>query len=146
MRAVPRDRQWYQALLDDLYDSVEGLDVSAYRWSDSDGWERSRAPQVEDAPLQHLECWVDLGAPSMPRGSMIDHDARLIWAVRYQPDDDALSQGICHASIDDVRNLLNTWGRTDGARTRWQRATITAAAAEWLVVESEFTLSYPWRA
>lgn len=141
------DRRWYQVLLGDLYTSIEALDVNAYRWEDSDGWLRARSgPGVDAAPNHHLEVWINLGNPSR-NGSMQEHAARATYSVLYQPEDDAMSQGVLHASIADLLNLLTYWGRADGVRSGGPlSATVEAVAGGWLVVEVSFTIRYPWRA
>ena len=142
-----RTHQWYQALLADLYQAIEGLCVSGYAWDATDGWTRSVNPLFPAEPGLHLEAWVNLGDPRMD-GSLVEHAASVVHAVRYQADDDGMSQGILHASIRDLAELLRTWARADGARSMWTGSTISSPSpgSGWLVVETSFTLTYPWRA
>lgn len=139
------DRQWFATILDGLYASLLARSCTGYRWDDSDGWIQARSPQESTAPFRHLECWIDLGGDMQRSGSYHEHAARLVYAARYQPDDDSMSQGIAHASVADVADLLTSWGGPGDCRTSFIRATMTAAPAGWLVVVVEFTLRYPWR-
>ena len=139
------DRTWYQELLTSLYAYIEGLQVVGYRWDETDGWRRARAPQVETAPMHHLECWIDLGGWQR-QGSLQEHAARVIFAVRYQPDDDDLSQGILHAATMDLAQALVSWAPESGCRAIPTTAEITAVGGAWLAVELGFTLRFPWRA
>lgn len=140
-----RDRQWFGGLLGALYTALAARSCAGYRWDESDGWIRSRAPQESTTPYRHLECWIDLGDLTRA-GSYHEHAARLVYAVRYQPDDDAMSQGIAQASVADVAEMLTTWTGPGDSRTSFGRATLTSAAAGWLVVVVEFSIRYPWRA
>lgn len=143
---VIRDRQWYQALLDDLYTAIEGQSAAGYQWDDTDGWTRARSGPSEDgAPLQHLECWLNLGDAER-QGSMMRHTSVATYGIRYQPDDDGMSQGILHASVAALFELLTGWGYGDSVRTSPTRFQIGASPGGWLTVEVFFTLSYPWRA
>ena len=142
--ALTHDRQWYQSLLEGLYDSLTGLSTVGYRWHASDRWTRSRAPQSEDEPVAHLEAWIDLGNPTLDTGTHLTHDARIVYAVRYQFDDDGQSQGIMHASISAVAGMLLSYAHGE-VRTRFRSAEIEAASDMWLVVTISFDLSYPWR-
>ena len=138
-----RYRQWYGALLAALDLSLTSRSCAGYRWDDTDGWLQARAPQ-DASPFRHLECWIDLG--DMQRaGSQHEHTARLVYAVRYQPDDDEMSEGIAHASIWDVSEMLTSWTGPGDSRTSFTRASMTADPAGWLVVVVEFTLRYSWR-
>lgn len=139
-----RDRQWYGSLLAALYTSLTTRSCVGYRWDDSDGWLQARAPQAAETPFRHLECWIDLGDITRA-GSQHEHAARLVYAVRYQPDNDDMSQGIAQASVSDVAELLTTWTGPGEARTSFTRATMTSAAGDWLIVNVEFTLRYSWR-
>ena len=141
---LTRDRQWFGAVLDALYGALTARSCAGYRWDDSDGWIQARAPQESVTPLRHLECWIDIGAPTRS-GSYHEHASRLVYAVRYQPDDDAMSQGIMQASAFDVSELLTTWTGPGDSRTSFTRATPTAVPGGWIVVDVEFTLRYPWR-
>lgn len=141
---LSHDRQWFGALLSELYADISALSVVGYRWDETDGWTRARAPQTAETPYRHLEFWLDIG-DVVRDGSEHKHASKLVYAVRYQPDDDDMSQGILQASVSDVAALLTTWYSSSGARTSFLRATWTAADAGWLVVAVEFTLIYPWR-
>ena len=141
---LSRDRQWFGRLLAALYLSLTTRSCAGYRWDDSDGWIQARAPQEETTPLRHLECWIDLGDTTRT-GSQHEHAARLVYAVRYQADDDEMSQGIAQASVSDVAELLTYWTGPGDSRTSFGRATLSAAPGGWLVVAVEFTLRYPWR-
>lgn len=139
-----RDRQWFGALLAALYSALTLRSCAGYRWDESDGWTQARAPQEATTPFRHLECWIDLG--DMQRtGSQHEHTSRLVYAVRYQPDDDEMSQGVTHASVADVAEMLTSWTGPGDSRTSFSRASLTADAAGWIVVVVEFTLRYPWR-
>lgn len=141
---LSRDRQWYGTLLGALYSALILRSCAGYRWDDTDGWIQARAPQESTTPYRHLEFWIDLG--DMQRvGSHHEHASRLVYAARYQPDDDALSQGIVQASVSDVAELLTSWTGPGDSRTSFTRASMTADPAGWLVVVVEFTLRYSWR-
>ena len=135
---------YYRDLLDRLYSAITGLDVSGYRWSDSDGWVRERRPLPTSRPTRHLEAWIDLGDVARD-GSHMVHSSSLVYSVRYQPDDDGRSQGILHASISDVADLLTDFCTTD-ARTSFQTAKIEVSTSEYLYITVSFTTRYPWRA
>lgn len=143
---IIRDRQWFGAVLAALYAALALRSCAGYRWDDSDAWLQARAPQEATTPFRHLECWIDLGGDIQRVGSQHEHAARLVYAVRYQPDDDEMSQGIAQASVSDVAELLTSWTGPGDSRTSFIRASLTAADAGWLVVVVEFTLRYPWRA
>ncbi|MBC8425133.1 hypothetical protein H8E07_13500 [bacterium] len=133
--------------MDTLYDAIEGLTVTGYAWADSDGWQRTRGPLVDGAPLHHLEHWIDLGGIQQISGSEIVHDSSLVYACRYVQEDDARSQARLHASLRDLWSLLLTWGiPADGVRTRPLSSTIESAEASWLVVTVRFNTYIPWRA
>jgi hypothetical protein len=138
------DRQWWGSILAALYLALTSRSCVGYRWDDSDGWIQARAPQEATTPYRHLECWIDLG-DRQRAGSQTEHTSRLVYAVRYQPDNDDVSQGIAQASVSDVAELLTSWTGPGDSRTSFNRATMTADAAGWLVVVVEFTLRYPWR-
>lgn len=146
VRPIRHDRQWWSGLLESLYGAILGQDAGGYRWDDTDAWTRSRLPVVEPQPLAHLEIWIDLGQPTGIQGSHVLRAATLIWACRYQPDDDGLSQSICQASLDAVMATLLEWPGYDGARIVPQSATIQAVSGAWLAVSLSATLSVPWRA
>lgn len=139
-----RDRQFFGALIGALYAALVARSCAGYRWADSDGWIQARAPQADTTPFRHLECWIDLGDLARS-GSYHEHTARLVYAVRYQSDDDAMSQGIAQASVADVAEMLTTWTGPGDSRASFSRATLTSAEAGWLVVAVEFVIRYPWR-
>ena len=137
------DRQWFGSVLAELYLSLTSRSCAGYRWDASDGWVQARTPQ-DDVPAQHLEAWINLG--DMQRvGSQHEHASSMVYAVRYQADNDEMSQGIAHASVADVAELLTSWTGPGDSRTSFTRATMTAAPGGWLIVLVEFTLRYPWR-
>lgn len=141
------DRQWFAALFDDLYRALAGLDTAGYRWLDSDRWNRARSPLASTEPGLHLESWIDLGGISEISGSYLTHDSSLIYAVRYQDDDDSLSQSILHASIRDAILLLMAWARPDGTRTRPTGSDVfVGILGNWSLVEIQFSTRLPWRA
>ena len=139
-----RDRQFWGSVLTALYTALISRSCAGYRWADSDGWIQARSPQEATTPFRHLECWIDLGDRQRV-GSQTEHSSRLVYAVRYQPDADEMSQGIAQASVSDVEELLTSWTGPGDSRTSFARASLTAAAAGWLVVAVDFTLRYPWR-
>lgn len=141
---IPRTRQDYQDILDQLYAAIEGLDVSGYQWDSSDAWLRSRQPAELTVPLRHLEVWCQIGGIRPSRGSMLEYSGRLVIACRYQPDDDAMSQGIYQAAVYDLWRLLTTWSALD-CRTSPTSTTDPMSDGSWLVGAIDFTLSIPWR-
>ena len=96
-----RDRQFWGSVLTALYTALISRSCAGYRWADSDGWIQARSPQEATTPFRHLECWIDLGDRQRV-GSQTEHSSRLVYAVRYQPDADEMSQGIAQASVSDV--------------------------------------------
>jgi len=139
-----RDRQWFGSVLAALYLSLTSRSCTGYRWDESDGWIQARAPTESTTPARHLECWINLG-DIQRAGSQHEHASQLVYAVRYQPDSDEMSQGIAHASVADVAELLTSWTGPGDSRTSFTSASMTAAPGGWLVVVVEFTLRYPWR-
>jgi len=137
------DARYYEELLDDLYDGIEGLNVAGYRWDDTDGWERSRGPLLDGAPAHHLEFWIDLGGSKLD-GSQMVHESSVLYSVRYQQEEDPRSQGIAQASIRDMMMHLMRWGRQDGVRTRPINSQI-AATADYMILTVSFETRIPWR-
>ena len=142
---IGRDSQWYAALIQGFHTALVATNVTGYRWADSDGWSLALAPHVDRSPYRHLEFWFDLGAPSFS-GSEYTHASSLSYAVRYQPDDDATSQAILHASIASVAELLAEWTGQGVCRTSFIRATVEGMEDGWIGARVDFTLRYPWRA
>lgn len=141
---VNHDRQWFGSVLAELYSDLTARSCVGYRWDASDAWSQARAPQEASVPVQHLEAWFNLGDFARV-GSYHEHASSLVYAVRYQADDDEMSQGIAHASVADVAELLTSWSGPGDSRTSFTRASMTAAPGGWLIVLVEFTLRYPWR-
>jgi hypothetical protein len=142
---VTRDRQWFQSVLDDLYRAIQGLSTTGYQWDSSDAWSRSSLPLTEDEPASHLEAWIDLGGISRKEGTDLVYASSITYAVRYQPDQDGLSQAILHASVSSLWGCLETWCRQDGVRTSPQSMNIGAAGETWLVVVLRFDTRIPRR-
>lgn len=145
MRYDTASADYYRQLLEDLYAGIERLDVTGYRWDESDGWRQSRGELLSGLPGLHLETWIDLGGVGEIRGSDMVHESSAIYAVRYQDDDDSLSQAILHASTRALMLHLLTWARPDGVRTSPQGSRIETAAHGWLVVTVTFQTRIPWR-
>jgi hypothetical protein len=140
---IHHDRQWYQALLDRLYDSIEGLNVSAYSWAESDGWHRDRTPRITTAPLEHLEVWIELGGFRRD-GSDLVYSATAVFYSRYEPDDDAHSQANHHAAANDLWDMLLTWTHAD-TRTSPQSMEDPVYAHGWIACAIRFYVLTPWR-
>lgn len=133
---------YFARLLEALYAGLEGRDVTAYAWADSDGWTQSRTPTDWRA---HLECWFDLGGAVVVEQPSYHHECRLVAGMRYYPDDDSLSQARIHAAMRDAIEYLLTVKLPDGARVMQ----VTTATIEgvyeggWVDVSISFRLYLP---
>ena len=94
---------YWQSLLEAIYTAFEDRDTAGYAWLPTDRWTQSRNAMNWTG---HLECWADLGGAIRPLGHAFEHSALLAFAVRYQADDDSLSQARMHAAIRDACECL----------------------------------------
>ena len=140
MRGVTQ--AYWVRLLETLYAGLEARDTSAYQYATSDRWGQTRN---HEAPTEHLECKIDLGGRADWTSSGITHACHLMFAARYLPDDDSVSQALLQAAMRDAAEYLIAVVLPDGARV----VTVASMTIEgpyqggWAVPVIEFSLFVP---
>ncbi len=135
---------YYSQIIEDLFTALSELDTTGYQWLESDAWTQA----LNWDPVgttQHLECWLNLGGSAELRQSMIRHAAELHIPIRFEPDDDAVSQGRMHAAIRAALDLLTCWRSSAGVRSEPTSFEITAVEGRdsWVIAVIYFTLNVP---
>jgi len=94
---------YWRAVSEALYQGLEARDASGYAWDPSDGWRQSRTAMHWAA---HLECWIDLGGSVNITRDAYLHSASMRFALRFQADDDSISQARMQAAGHDACEYL----------------------------------------
>ena len=138
---IYRDAADFDALLQSLYTALGNLPTGGYQWDPSDRWTQALYPGGQ---TRHLETWIDLGGAVSWDRAVVRHEAALVVAMRYHPDDDSISQARIHAAARCAMDMLQGWSMTDGTRALPTGVQpLELATAEWVRVTVTFTLTYP---
>lgn len=88
---------YWTDILEALYTAFEALDVSAYRWGVSDGWNQSRGASEDFT--RHLEVLIGLGGSVQMTKTAYLYAGRCVFAARHALDDDSVAQARLHAAL-----------------------------------------------
>lgn len=141
---------YYQTVLDTLYGSIEGMDVTGYRDTTTEAgrWHRARRAAPPDHGItEDLGFWIDLGNHTKFARSAVTHAAGIVFAVRYRPDYDCFDQARKHAATRALEEMLQGIGYQvpGGMRCVPGEAisTLPKAGDAWIQVDLSFTLTLP---
>lgn len=140
---------YYQTVLETLYDSIEGMDVSGYRdqTTAAGRWHRARRGTPDHGITEDLGIWIDLGPHETFERSQVSHAAGCVFAVRYRPDHDCYDQARLHAATRALEEHLQGTGYqiAGGMRTIPKTAVmrLPKAGDAWIQVDCSFTLLLP---
>lgn len=133
---------YWTRLLEVLYSGLEQRDTTLYQYAPSDKWTQTRN---HESPLEHLETRIDIGGRAEFTRAGITHSCHLMFASRFLPDDDSVSQARLQAAMRDAAEYLMGVSLPDGARV----VTVSAMTIEgpyqggWAVPVIEFSLFVP---
>ena len=134
--------EFYQDVLEALYNGIEGIDTSPFQWDGSDRFRQARYVDATRGGSKHLEVWIDLGGATGDPGRL-SHQSTAVITHRYSPDDDSLAQARIHAATRAVWDWLEPFRGPNGCRFRPSGYTLTAASAEWVETRLTFSTSLP---
>jgi hypothetical protein len=140
---VIADAAYYASIIEDVQARLAGLDTTGYRWDTSDGWAQARHPADIITAPEHLRAWFALGQAATFVRTHIEHSAVLVFAARYQADDDAISQARAHAAARAAADMLNGWSLPGGERLLPKAWTIEPAQNDFLTVTLTASLLLP---
>jgi hypothetical protein len=132
--------QWAD-LIDALYDALEALDTTDYRYEASERWSRGLYLDPNAGMPAHLQATIWTGGIEEWGASTVRHAAVLGFVHRLTPDDDAVSQArLCAAT----RAALDCLQGFDLRPVRVQPSTTTVdiLSPEWALVSVNFTILY----
>lgn len=140
---------YYQTVLDTLYGSIEGMDVTGYRDTTTEAgrWHRARRGTADHGIAEDLGFWIDLGNVKTFEKSRITHAAGIVFAVRYRPDYDCSDQARVQAATRALQEHLQGTGYQipGGIRTEAGPSlmSLPKAGDAWIQVDLSFTLTLP---
>lgn len=107
---TPTDQTAYRLglVLGGLYAAVEARPVTGYRLSESDGWHRARAGNIDRTMTEHLETWIEITGATFTRAAMV-LSITIHTAHRSLRDNDDASQAAMHAASLDLMEMLTRW-------------------------------------
>lgn len=136
-----RGEAYWTQLFEDVYSKLESRDTTAYQFSPSDRWTQGRTSGWS----AHLQAWVAVDGVSAFDSDTIRQAAVLYFAVRYNADDDSVSQARMNAALHDAMEFLIGYLGPYGIRV----ASIDGAqfigdkASTYITAEIDFTFSIP---
>ena len=129
---------YFETIVNELYDQIEGLDPSGYAYDESDAWTRARVPMQWTA---HLQTWVWLGQAVGNTPADWRYSGIVFTGLRYVPESDAHSQGVIFAAQRDLAVALQRFRCRLGRVISVGECDITPDSGAWFTLSQPFTLA-----
>ncbi len=129
---------YFETIVNELYDQIEGLDPSGYAYDESDAWTRARVPMQWTA---HLQTWVWLGQAVGNTPADWRYSGIVFTGVRYVPESDAHRQGVIFAAQRDLAIALQRFRCRLGRVISVGECDITPDLGAWFTLSQPFTLA-----